>query len=74
MSYSDQQVFIHNGWEQHWFVDLFPGKVRLQAVGNRRFYCGLFDSVTYGRATARSPFRFRSSSGLTAPPLIGRMT
>jgi|SRR5580700_1495328 len=58
MSYLNQEVFIRNGREQHWFVDLFPGKVRLQAVGDRRLYCGLFDEATYRRAKSRGPLRF----------------
>jgi hypothetical protein len=58
MSVLDQEVFIPNGKEQHWYLDLPRGKFRLQGVGDRRFYCGLFDQTTYSNATARGGFRF----------------
>jgi hypothetical protein len=58
MPLMDQQVFLNSGKEQHWYIDLSPGKYRLQAVGTKRFYCGLFDGATYARAKQRSAFRF----------------
>lgn len=54
MSYLDQELFLRNGKEQHWYLDLPSGKYHLQAIGDRRFYCGFFDQTTYERAMTRS--------------------
>ncbi len=69
MSFLYTEEFIPNGQERHWPVSLYQaGKLRLQAVGDRRFYCGLFDEATHNRATARGrgPFPFLFTSDRTA--------
>src|SRR5580658_5154822 len=65
MSYLDEELFLRNGQERHWSFELPDGKFQLQAVGDRRFYCGLFDKGTYERAMTRGggaqfPFLFGS--------------
>lgn len=58
MSFLDEQLFLRNGREHYWYVDLYLGRYRLQGVCDRRFYCGLFSEDIFKQARARSPMRF----------------